>query len=174
MENPLVGVVITAENELPYMEECERILVGFGIPYEMRVLSIQQAPDRCIEWARSAAGRGLQAIVVGTGWSAPLASCIAAHTTVPVIAVPLPVSSMQGLDSLMGMAQSTLGAPVATMAVGKTGAANAALFAAQMMSLKYPHLVESLNGYRSQLAQQLEAKDTALLQDRMRRMGGAA
>jgi 5-(carboxyamino)imidazole ribonucleotide mutase len=174
MENPLIGVVITAENELPYMEECERILVGFGIPYEMRVLSVHQAPSHCIEWARTAASRGLQAIIVGAGWSAPLASVLAAHTTLPVIAVPLPVSSMQGLDSLMGMAQSNLGAPVATMSVGKAGAANAGLLAAQILSLKYPHLVESINGYRQQLAQQLEAKDAALLQDRMRRMSGGA
>lgn len=172
METPLIGVVISAENELPYMEECERILVGFGIPYEIRVLSIHQAPDRTIEWARTAAGRGLQAVIVGTGWAAPLASVLAAYTVLPVIAVPLPVSSMQGLDSLMGMAQSNLGAPVATMSVGKAGAANAGLFAAQLLALKYPHLVESISGYKAQLAQQLEGKDTALLQDRMRRMGG--
>ncbi|MBK06339.1 MAG: 5-(carboxyamino)imidazole ribonucleotide mutase [Deltaproteobacteria bacterium] len=172
MENPLIGVVISAENELPYMEECERILVGFGIPYEIRVLSIHQAPEKCIEWAKSAASRGLHAIVCGVGWSAPLASVLAAHTILPVIAVPLPVSSMHGLDSLMGMAQTNLGAPIATMAVGKSGAANAGLFAAQLLCLKYPHLVESINSFRAGLSQQVEAKDAALMQDRMRRMSG--
>ena len=173
MDNPLIGVVISAENELPYIEECERILVGFGIPYEIRVLSIHQAPDKCIEWARSASNRGLHAVIVGSGWAAPLASVIASYTILPVIAIPLPVSSMHGLDALMGMAQASMGAPVATMAVGKTGAANAGLLAAQLLALKYPHLIEAISSFKMGLAQQIEAKDTALLQDRMRRMGGA-
>jgi 5-(carboxyamino)imidazole ribonucleotide mutase len=174
MDTPLVGLVISAENELPYMEECERILIGFGIPYEIRVLSLQQAPERCIEWARAAAGRGMQAIVVGTGWASSMASAIAAFTSLPVIAVPLPVSSMHGLDALMGMAQSNLGAPVATMAVGKTGAANAGLFATRILSLKYPHLMEAIQQYRVGLQQQVEAKDNFLLQDRLRRRSGNA
>ncbi len=171
METPLVGVIISAENELPYIEECERILIGFGIPYEIRVLSMQQAPDRCIEWARSAAERGLQAVIVGTGWASSLASAIASFTILPVVAVPLPVSSLHGLDSLMGMAQSNLGSPVATMALGKVGAANAGLFVTRILALKFPHLAEAIQGYRHGLQQQLEAKDTALLQDRMRRRG---
>lgn len=173
METPLVAVIISAENELPYMEECERVLIGFGIPYEIRVLSMQQAPDRALEWARTAAGRGIHVVVVGTGFSSPLANMIASLTHLPVVAVPLPVSSLHGLDALMGMAQTQMGAPVATMAVGKTGAANAGLFATRLLALKYPHLVESIQAYRVSLQQQLEAKDNALLQDRLRRRTGA-
>ncbi len=174
METPLVGVVISAENELPYMEECERVLIGFGIPYEIRVLSLQQAPEHCIEWARTAASRGLHTIVVGSGGASGLASAIASFTHLPVIAVPLPVTSLHGLDSLMSMAQSNLGAPVATMSVGKTGAANAGLFATRLLATKYPHLVESIQGYRTSLHQQLEAKDQALHQDRLRRRSSGA
>ena len=169
METPLVGVVLSNENELPYMEECERILISFGTPYEMRVLSIQQAPEHCFEWARMADKRGLHAIIVGTGWASPLASAIASLTLLPVIAVPLPTSSMHGLDALMGMAQSNLGAPIATMAVGKVGAANAGLFATRVLAVKYPHLIETMQGYNQALKQQLEEKDNALLQDRIQR-----
>lgn len=172
MENPLIGVVISAENELPYMEECERVLVSFGIPYEIRVLSVHQAPDRCFEWARSASSRGLQAIIVGTGWAAPLSSVIASLTILPVIAVPLPVSSMHGQDALMGMAQSVMGAPVATMAVGKAGAANAGILATQILALKFPQLGEQISQFRTSLVGQIDAKDAALRQDRARRMSG--
>lgn len=172
METPLVGVVISAENELPYMEECERVLIGFGIPYEIRVLSVQQAPERCLEWARAAAGRGIHVIVVGSGVASPLANIVSSFTHLPVVAVPLPISSLHGLDSLMGMAQNQMGAPVATMALGKIGAANAGLFATRLLALKYPHLVESIQAYRLSLQQQLEAKDHALFQDRLRRRAG--
>ncbi len=174
MENPLIAIVISSDNELPYLEEAERILAGFAIPYEMRMLSIQQSPERCIEWAKSAASRGLKAIIVGSSLSAPLANVIASLTIVPVIAVPLPISSMHGLDSLMGMAQSQLGAPVATMAVGKIGAANAGLFAAQLLATAFPQMVESIKAFRQNLAMQFDNKDNLLHQDRMRRMAAPA
>jgi 5-(carboxyamino)imidazole ribonucleotide mutase len=170
MENPLVGVAISAENELPYMEECERILMGFGIPYEMRVLSVHQNLDRVVEWARGAQGRGIQVLIVGAGLAAPLASVIASQTLLPVVAVPLPTSSMQGLDALLGLAQSNVGAPIATMAVGKIGAANAGIFATQLLALKFPeNLLEPLQSFRAGMAQQCDSKDQALYQDRQQR-----
>jgi phosphoribosylaminoimidazole carboxylase PurE protein len=172
METPLVAVVISAENELAYMEDCERTLIGFGIPYESRVLSIHQAPEHCLEWSRQAAARGVRVIIAGASWSAPLATVISSLTTLPVIAVPLPVSPMHGFDSLMGMAQSYAGAPVATMAIGKPGAANAALLAVRILSLQFPQLGEQLKAYRASITQQVEGKDAALLQDRQRRRLG--
>lgn len=174
MENPLVGVVMSSENELQYMEECERILIGFGIPYEIRVLSPHQSLDRLMEWARSALSRGMHVIIAGAGWAAHLPGTIAALTTLPVIGVPLPTSSMHGMDALLGVLQMSTGVPVATMAVGKVGAANAGILATQILGLKFPQLMESLRSYRAGLAQQVEVKDTALLQDRMRRLSGGA
>ncbi len=169
MENPLVAVIISAENELPYMEECERMLIGFGIPYEIRVLSLTEAPENCIEWAKTAHTRGIKIIIVGAGAVSPLASTIAAFTPLPVFAVPLPVSPLQGLDSLLSLAQTNLGAPVATFAVGKTGAANAGLLSAKILALQYPHLLETLNNFGLSLKQQVEQKDQALVQDRLQR-----
>ncbi len=173
MENPLVAVVISAENELAYMEECERTLIGFGIPFESRVLSLQQAPEHCIEWARSVEKRGVKVVIAGSSWSAPLASVLSSFTILPVIAVPLPISPMHGLDALMGMAQSYVGAPIATMAVGKPGAANAGQLAVQILALQFPQLGDQLRAYRSGLAKQVEAKDGALYQDRQRRRLGS-
>ncbi len=169
MENPLVSIVISAENELPYMEECERVLLSFGVPYEIRFLSLQEAPELCIEWAKSIFSRGVKVVIVGSGAVSPLASTISAFTPLPVIAVPLPVSPLQGMDSLLSLAQSNLGAPVATMAVGKVGAANAGLLAVKILAIQYPHLLEIIQSFRQNLQQQVEQKDAALVQDRLQR-----
>ncbi len=114
--------------------------------------------------AKTARDRGLEVIIAGAGWAAHLAGVIAAETTLPVIGVPIDSSSLNGLDALLSMVQMPGGIPVATMTIGKAGAKNAALFAVQILALKYPELQQKLLAYKQAMAAEVEAKDDALQQ----------
>src|SRR5438874_13579656 len=128
-ESPLVSIVMGSDSDLEIMNEAARALDDFGIPYEIDVTSAHRSPARTGEFARNAASRGIKAIIAGAGGAAHLAGVIAAETTLPVIGVPIPSSALQGLDSLLATVQMPAGIPVATVAIGKAGAANARLLA---------------------------------------------
>ena len=148
---PLVGVVMGSKSDADVMKGCVEQLEAFGIPYEGKVISAHRTPDRAREFAIGAAERGLEVIIAGAGWSAHLAGVIAAHTSLPVIGVPIDSSSLKGLDALLSTVQMPPGIPVATVAIGKGGAKNAAILAAQILSLKHKDIAASLKSYRKTL-----------------------
>src|SRR5437660_9052228 len=135
MSKPLVSIVMGSDSDLEIMREAAKALEGFGIEYELDVTSAHRSPDRTAEFARRAAGRGIRIIIAGAGGAAHLAGVIAAHTTLPVIGVPIPSTSLNGLDSLLATVQMPAGIPVATVAIGKAGACNAGVLGAQILAL---------------------------------------
>ncbi len=160
--NPVVGIVMGSDSDLPVMEEAERVLGEFGVPYEVTLSSAHRSPDRTIRYAKSAEERGLEVIIVGAGAAAHLAGVIASETTLPVVGIPIDSSPLKGMDSLLSTVQMPGGIPVATMAIGKAGARNAAILAVQILALKSPQLKEALKGYRKRLARQVEEKAKAI------------
>ena len=130
---PMVGVVMGSKSDLETVEETFKILEEFGIPYEKNVLSAHRTPDETIAYARSAYDRGLKVIIAAAGGAAHLAGVIAGCTTLPVIGIPMKSSTLDGLDSLLSVVQMPAGVPVATVAIGKAGAKNAAVLAATIL-----------------------------------------
>jgi len=151
-DKPLVGVIMGSTSDSDIMQKCIDILENFEIPHEVRVLSAHRTPDLTKEYAVSAADRGIELIIAGAGLSAHLPGFMAAHTSLPVIGIPIDSSSFGGMDSLLSIVQMPPGIPVATVAVGAVGAKNAAFLTAQILALKYPHFAERLNDYRKDLA----------------------
>ena len=162
MTNVLVSVVMGSDSDLEVMREAGRVLEEFGIGYEMDVTSAHRSPARTGDFARHAAARGIKVIIAGAGGAAHLAGVIAAETTLPVIGVPIPSSPLQGLDSLLATVQMPAGIPVATVAIGKAGAANAGILAAQMLALADENLARKLSTYKQKLAQGVEEKSRKL------------
>jgi len=150
----LVGVLMGSASDAEIMKGCVDLLDELELPYEVKVLSAHRTPDLTREYAVSAADRGIEVIIAGAGWAAHLAGAIAAHTTLPVIGVPIDSSPFKGLDALLSTVQMPSGIPVATVAVGSGGAKNAALLAAQILALKYPQLAETVTNYRMRLTEQ--------------------
>jgi len=150
-ETPLVGVIMGSASDRDVMQGCMELLNEFGISGEIKVLSAHRTPDLTREYVLSAAERGIEVIIAGAGWAAHLAGFIAGLTTLPVIGVPIDSSPLNGFDALLSTVQMPPGIPVATMAVGKGGAKNAAVFAAQILALKYPAIAHKLEEYRKRL-----------------------
>jgi len=165
-KKPLVSIVMGSDSDLEVMREAARALDDFGIPYEMDITSAHRAPARTSEFARQAAGRGLKVIIAGAGGAAHLAGVIAAETTLPVIGVPMPSSSLQGLDALLATVQMTAGIPVATLAVGKAGATNAGILAAQILALSDPALAKKIVAHKEKLARSVVEKSKKLREGR--------
>lgn len=155
---PQVGILMGSDSDLPVMEEAAKVLKEFGIPYEMTVSSAHRTPKRTSDYAKSAEGRGIKVIIAGAGSAAHLAGFIAAETTLPVIGVPIDSSPLKGLDSLLSTVQMPGGVPVASMAIGKAGAKNAGLFAAQILATSDERLQKALKGHREEMARAVEAK----------------
>ena len=151
-----------SDSDLEVMREAAKALEEFGIPYEIDVTSAHRSPDRTAGFARSAAARGIRVIIAGAGGAAHLAGVIAAHTTLPVIGVPIASTSLQGMDSLLATVQMPAGIPVATLAVGKAGATNAGILAAQMIGLSDPVVAGKLVGHKQKLARGVEEKSKKL------------
>jgi 5-(carboxyamino)imidazole ribonucleotide mutase len=149
-----VGVVIGSKTDYEYLSPACEILSEFQIPYETRVLSAHRTPDLTLEYANRAIERGLEAIIAGAGGAAHLPGMLAAKTLLPVIGVPVPTTDLRGLDALLSIAQMPKGVPVATMAIGKAGAANAALFAAAIISSRHPEVRERLAAFRAARAEE--------------------
>src|SRR3981081_3923608 len=135
MSKALVSIAVGRDSDLEIMHEAGKALDEFGIEYEIDVTSAHRSPDRTAEFARKAAERGIRVIIAGAGGAAHLAGVIAAHTILPVVGVPIPSTSLQGMDSLLSAVQMPAGIPVATVAIGKPGATNAGILAAQIIGL---------------------------------------
>lgn len=145
---PLVGVVMGSKSDWATMRGAAEILEKMGIAYECKVVSAHRMPDTMAEYAKSAEGRGLRAIVAGAGGAAHLPGMLAAQTTVPVLGVPVQSRALSGMDSLLSIVQMPAGIPVATFAIGEAGAKNAALFAAAMLALEDESIRGALKEFR--------------------------
>ncbi len=162
MKNPQVAIVMGSDSDLEIMREAGKALDQFGIAYEMDVTSAHRSPARTAEFARAAAGRGIKVIIAGAGGAAHLAGVIAAETTLPVIGVPIPSTSLGGLDSLLATVQMPAGIPVATVAIGKAGATNAGILAAQMLAVADSEIAAKMVAHKEKLARGVEEKSRKL------------
>jgi 5-(carboxyamino)imidazole ribonucleotide mutase len=162
MSKPQVSIVMGSDSDLEIMREAGKALEDFGIGYEIDVTSAHRSPDRTAAYARDAAGRGIRVIIAGAGGAAHLAGVIAAHTTLPVIGVPMPATSLNGMDSLLATVQMPAGIPVATVAIGKPGATNAGILAAQMIGLADAEVAKKLTQHKEKLAKGVEEKSKKL------------
>jgi phosphoribosylaminoimidazole carboxylase PurE protein len=150
-DNPLVAVVIGSLSDKDVMEGCMATLKELGIPWEIKITSAHRTPDQTREYAEKAPERGIEVFIAGAGWAAHLAGVIASYTLLPVIGVPIDSSPLKGMDSLLSIVQMPPGIPVATVAIGKGGAKNAAILAAQILALKHPDIAGSLKAYRENM-----------------------
>ena len=148
---PLVGVVMGSSSDEPVVQETVKVLEQLEIDYEVRVMSAHRTPERVQEYATTARDRGIEVLISAAGGSAALGGVLASWTTIPVIGIPLASSELKGMDALLATAQMPPGVPVACMAVGSWGARNAALFAAQVLGIKYPDIRQAFEDYRKEL-----------------------
>jgi 5-(carboxyamino)imidazole ribonucleotide mutase len=150
--DPKVGIIMGSQSDWPTMREAAMILDELGVPYETRIVSAHRTPDRLWEYGSSAAGRGLKAIIAGAGGAAHLPGMTASKTRVPVIGVPVQTRALSGVDSLYSIVQMPKGYPVATMAIGAAGAANAGLMAAAILANEDADLAARLDAWRAALS----------------------
>ena len=162
MSKPQVSIVMGSDSDLEIMKEAGKALDDFGIAYEIDVTSAHRSPDRSADFAKNAAARGIKVIIAAAGGAAHLAGVIAAHTILPVIGVPIPSTSLNGMDSLLSTMQMPPGIPVATVAIGKWGATNAAILAAQMLALSDESLTKKMHAHKEKLARGVEEKSRKL------------
>ncbi len=151
---PIVGVIMGSKSDYEFMSAACEVMTELQVPHEVRVMSAHRTPDVVLDYSASARDRGLRVIIAGAGGAAHLAGVVAAKTTLPVIGVPMP-SALNGLDSLLSIVQMPKGVPVATMAIGKGGAANAGLFAAAILALNDAQLADRLAKWRAARAQEV-------------------
>ena len=155
-----VGVIMGSDSDWSVMGVAAQTLDEFGVPHEVSVVSAHRTPDRMLDYARGAAGRGLKAIIAGAGGAAHLPGMVASATVLPVIGVPVPLAHLDGLDSLLSIVQMPAGVPVATVSIG--GARNAGLLAIRILATADPALAQRLTTFHQDLAHQVLAKDAAL------------
>jgi len=165
-DQPLVGILMGSDSDWEELRPAADTLAAFEVPYEVQVSSAHRTPERTAEYASTAAGRGLRVLIAGAGMAAHLAGVVAAHTTLPVVGVPIPSSPLQGLDSLLATVQMPAGIPVATVALGKAGAKNAALLAVAILALSDEDLAGRLVRHREEMAAKVE-KASRDLQSRL-------
>lgn len=161
-DKPGVGIVMGSDSDLGVMKEAAAILKKFDVPFEITVASAHRSPARASEFASTALARGAKVIIAGAGHAAHLAGVIAAHTTLPVIGVPIDSSCLQGLDALLATVQMPPGIPVATTALGKPGARNAGILAVQMLALADSELQEKLEDFKKDMAVKVAEKAEGL------------
>jgi 5-(carboxyamino)imidazole ribonucleotide mutase len=149
---PLVGIIMGSKSDWDTMRHAAEILERFGVPHESKVVSAHRTPALMAEYASAAAGRGLSVIIAGAGGAAHLPGMVASHTVVPVIGVPVQSAALSGLDSLLSIVQMPKGVPVATVAIGASGAANAGLLAVAILATSRPDLRTKLQAYRDEMA----------------------
>ncbi len=159
-----VGIVMGSDTDFPVMSQAGDVLAKFGIAYEMQVLSAHRTPVLAHEYAANAASRGLKVLIAAAGGAAHLAGVVAANTTLPVIGVPMATSTLAGLDALLATVQMPSGIPVATMAIDKAGASNAAIFAAEILALSDPEIARKLVAHKESLVKSVAEKNARLQQ----------
>ena len=169
VSRPMVSIVMGSDSDLPTMKEAGKILAQFGVPCEMRVLSAHRSPAAVRAYATGTRKRGLAVIIAGAGGAAHLAGVVAAHTTLPVIGVPIESPALKGLDSLLSTVQMPPGVPVATVAIGASGAKNASVLAVQILATAHAALRAQLETYKRTLSDGVLAKDR-----QVRRRGAVA
>ena len=160
MEKPWVGILMGSDSDLPVMEKAAEVLKGMGVAYEMDISSAHRLPEKTAHYAKTARGRGIEVVIAGAGMAAHLAGVLAAHTTLPIIGVPLKSGALEGMDALYSTVQMPPGIPVAT--VGIDGAKNAAYLACEILSIKYPEIARKLEGFRKKMRKELEEKSRNL------------
>ncbi len=158
-KSPLVGILMGSESDLPVMEEAVKVLKEMGVSYEIDISSAHRLPEKTTEYARTARKRGIEVIIAGAGMAAHLAGAVAAHTTLPVIGVPLKSGALSGVDALYSTVQMPSGVPVATVSID--GAKNAAYLACEILSIKYPEIAMKLDDFRKKMRKTLEEKSMA-------------
>jgi 5-(carboxyamino)imidazole ribonucleotide mutase len=162
-KNVLVSVVMGSDSDLPVMIEATKVLEEFGIAHELILTSAHRTPQRTTKFASLAAGRGIKVIIVGAGAAAHLAGVIASQTTLPVIGIPINATALNGLDALLSTVQMPGGIPVATMAIGKAGAKNSALFAARILAIENKEFSAKLSAYIKKMAKDVEKKHKKMI-----------
>ncbi len=165
MGKGLVGIIMGSDSDLEVMKEAAKILDKFEISYEMNIISAHRTPDMAHEYAVNAVGSCFEVIIAGAGGAAHLAGVIASLTPLPVIGVPMQTQSMGGMDSLLSIAQMPSGVPVATMAIGKAGAKNAAILAAQILGTKFSDIREKVSSYKKEIAAKVMEKNKKLVEE---------
>ena len=164
--NPQVLIVMGSDSDMHVMEGTVQLLKKFGIKYELVIASAHRTPERAKKLAVNAEKKGVKVIIAGAGMAAHLAGVLASHTIIPVIGVPIDSSSLYGIDALVSTVQMPPGVPVATMAIGKAGAKNAAIFAAQIIGLNDPGITKKLRSFKKKMAEEVEKKSKALRKHR--------
>lgn len=162
MDKAKVLIVVGSETDLPVMEEASKALSEFGVASRMAIASAHRAPAKAAALAAQAAGEGVRVIIAGAGFAAHLAGALAANTTLPVIGVPLEASALSGIDALLSTVQMPAGLPVATVAIGKAGARNAAILAVEILALSDEGLTKKLAAFRARMAEKVEEADRRL------------
>jgi 5-(carboxyamino)imidazole ribonucleotide mutase len=162
MANPLVGIIMGSKTDLETLSGAVEVLSEFGIEHEVRILSAHRTPEQVLEWAASAEQRGLEVLIAGAGGAAHLPGVVAAKSLLPVLGVPVPSTTLGGADALLSIVQMPKGVPVGTLAIGKSGAANAALLAIAIMAGKRPDLREKLRAWRKARAEEVQKADASL------------
>ncbi len=147
-KSPLVGIIMGSRSDWPTMSKAAEILAELGVPFETKVVSAHRTPDRLVEYAKSARGRGLKIVIAGAGGAAHLPGMVASMTSLPVLGVPVKSSALSGLDSLLSIVQMPKGIPVGTLAIGEAGAANAGILAASMLANTDEALLKRLDAFR--------------------------
>jgi 5-(carboxyamino)imidazole ribonucleotide mutase len=155
---PLVGIIMGSQSDWETMRHAAETLDQLGVAHETRIVSAHRTPDLLFEYAEGAAERGVHVIVAGAGGAAHLPGMSAAKTALPVLGVPVESRALKGMDSLLSIAQMPAGVPVGTLAIGKSGAVNAALLAASILGLSYPDIAEALKGFRDRQTERVLAQ----------------
>jgi 5-(carboxyamino)imidazole ribonucleotide mutase len=153
---PLVGIIMGSSSDWATLSPAGELLAELGVPFEARVVSAHRTPDWMFEYASSAEGRGLKVIIAGAGGAAHLPGMVASKTLIPVLGVPVPATALQGVDALLSIVQMPKGVPVGTLAIGKSGAANAALLAAEIIGLERAEVRERLRAWRAEQAREAQ------------------
>jgi phosphoribosylaminoimidazole carboxylase PurE protein len=158
MAKPVVGILMGSDSDLPIMQEAAAMLQEFGLEYEITVASAHRSPKKVLEYTLNAEKRGLKVLIAGAGWAAHLAGVVASHTTLPVIGVPIDSSPIKGLDAVLATVQMPGGVPVATMSLGKAGAKNAGVFAAQIIAVSDVKVANRLKVFKVEMERDVEEK----------------
>jgi 5-(carboxyamino)imidazole ribonucleotide mutase len=153
--SPLVGIIMGSKSDWETMKHADEVLTRFAVPHEAQIVSAHRTPKWMAEYASTASGRGIEVIIAGAGGAAHLPGMVAAHTVLPVIGVPVQSAALNGLDSLLSIVQMPKGVPVATVAIGASGAANAGLLAVAILATSRPELRTRLQVYRDEIADQV-------------------
>lgn len=162
MKKPDISIVMGSPSDLPTMNLAADVLKEFGVPFELRILSAHRSPDDTARYAKNAVKKGIKVIIAGAGGAAHLAGVIASNTVLPVIGVPMKTSHLKGVDSLLSILQMPGGVPVGTMAIGESGAKNAALFAVEILATRDSNLQKRLAGFKKKMELDVRKRDMGL------------